>query len=65
MDQPTINPLAEPFKPSGVILQPTGNGTTVRRLSAGAAFAEAVGIDLNIIGKGTYRFSYVVRGYLR
>ena len=49
-DTSPINPLAAPFKPSGVIIQSTG--TTVRRLSAGAAFAEAVGIDLNAIGKG-------------
>ncbi|KAI0689785.1 hypothetical protein BC835DRAFT_1418254 [Cytidiella melzeri] len=48
---PSINPFAAPFRPSGVIIQPSATGTGVRRLSTGAALAEAVGIDLNAIGK--------------
>ncbi|KAI0093705.1 hypothetical protein BDY19DRAFT_918415 [Irpex rosettiformis] len=49
LNNQTVNPLAAPFKPSGLVIHPIG--TAVRRLSAGAAFAEAVGIDLNTIGK--------------
>jgi hypothetical protein len=56
----SINPLAAPFKPSGTIIQPAANGTSVRRLSTGAALAEAVGIDLNAIGRGMYTFSRIL-----
>lgn len=50
-------PVSSPLDRAGSDTPSSANDTSAneaaRRLSAGAAYAEAVGIDLNAIGKGT------------
>jgi hypothetical protein len=66
---PAVSPPSDPMSmpPTAQVSSPenttVANALATRRLSAGAVIAEAIGIDLNAIGRGTfysYMWSHVV-----